>query len=319
MVINWGVRNRWNSLRRRGSEKGQAGATSKRGLTAGLRSRGSSSRPARKRPASPPAGPGKTLCVVSGKGGTGKSMISASLAALLARHGPMLLFDADLGVGNAHILQGVSPKRTVADVLAGTVSVREALHACGDGLHLLAGGSGLAQLANLHSSEIDVLAAGMSELDAEFDTWLVDSAAGLSRQTMAFAAASDLVLLVTTPAVTSLTDAYAFLKVLWTHSPETPVRMVLNRVHHAKEGREAAERLSGVTQRFLGRQLHCLSVLPEDPSAFRATQERRPVVTGAEPSPLVHELRRLEEQVRTELSQVQHRDFGDRLLDHIFA
>ncbi len=302
MVLNWGVRQRLASLRRSASEKG------------GERSR--TPLPIDRVEAH---ATGKTLCVVSGKGGTGKSMISASLATLLARRAPTLLFDADLGVGNAHILQGVSPKQTVADVLCGRVSVRDALQACGSGLQLLAGGSGIAQLANLHSSEIDLLAAGLSEVEPDFAYFLVDSAAGLSRQTMAFAAASDLVLLVTTPAVTSLTDAYAFLKVLWARSPGTPVRVVLNRVHHESEGHEAAERLSSVAKRFLGQDLLCIATLPEDPSAFRATQERRPVVRCAEPSPLVTGLRELEGLVRAELGNVAHRGFGGRLLDHLFA
>ncbi len=302
MVLNWGVRQRLASLRRSHPEKG-------------ARDRG----PDVPLPRSASPTQGKTLCVVSGKGGTGKSMISASMATLFARREATLLFDADLGVGNAHILQGIRPQYTVADVLAGRVSVRAALQACGRDLHLLAGGSGLAQLANLHSSEIDLLAAGLSAVEEDFAYLLVDSAAGLSRQTMAFAAASDLVLLVTTPAVTSLTDAYAFLKVLWTHSPATPVRVIVNRSHHVAEGREAAQRLSGVAQRFLGQEVACLAILSEDPSAFRATQERRPVVHSGETSPLVTELRALEGLVRTELATVTHRGFGARLLEHLFV
>ncbi|MEZ5973694.1 MAG: P-loop NTPase [Planctomycetota bacterium] len=121
------------------------------------------------------AAPARSICIASGKGGTGKSTVVASLARCLARRSSCLLFDADLGVANAHILQGVSPVYTAADVLSGRVDVRAALSDCGHGLKLLAGGSGLLDLANLTGDEIERLATALRVLQHRFPYLMVDS------------------------------------------------------------------------------------------------------------------------------------------------
>src|SRR5688572_21581197 len=156
-----------------------------------------------------------SLCVASGKGGTGKSIVSASLAALFAPRGRTLLVDADFGVGNAHILQDVSPRSTCVDVVEGRESVRAALVSCGKDLDLLAAGSGVPRMSEMTSFELHLLASGLREVENDYRYLLVDSAAGVSHQTLAFARASDATLIVTTPDLTAMTDAYAFLKLLF--------------------------------------------------------------------------------------------------------
>jgi MinD-like ATPase involved in chromosome partitioning or flagellar assembly len=130
-----------------------------------------------------------SLCIASGKGGTGKSVVTASLAALFAPRGRTLLVDADFGVGNAHILHDVAPRATCVDVVEGGLGVREALVACGKDLDLLAAGSGVPRMAELSSYELHVLASGLREVESSYRYVLVDSAAGVSHQTMAFARA----------------------------------------------------------------------------------------------------------------------------------
>lgn len=172
------------------------------------------------RPAHAPAGAPSTsrshalsVCIASGKGGTGKSTVSAALAALFARRGRTLLLDADLGCANAHILQGARPEHSFADVLHGDVAVRDIVTPCPSGVDLLAGGSGYASLAGLRSYELEMIGRGLSRLEPEYDHLVVDSAAGLSRQTVAFAVASDLALLVTTPDLTAMTDALSLIHI----------------------------------------------------------------------------------------------------------
>ncbi|MDF1836971.1 MAG: AAA family ATPase [Planctomycetota bacterium] len=261
----------------------------------------------------------RSLCVVSGKGGTGKSMISASLAFMLSEQGNTLLFDADLGVANAHILQGIRPTHTIAEVIAGTASISNVVTPCYEGLDLLAGGSGVAQLASLNGGELELLAAGLRSVEERYSHMVVDSAAGLSRQTVAFAAASDRVLVVTTPAVTALTDAYAFLKVLLTRRPHCRPRLVINRVVLPEEGERAAERLIDVTKRFLGVELECVAQLPDDRAAFVATQEQRPVVRGGGDSPLGLALMDLGRYVSADLDKVRPRGFGTSLHNHLIG
>ncbi|MEZ6004020.1 MAG: AAA family ATPase [Planctomycetota bacterium] len=296
----WGLRDGWKRLRR-----GNEAATRLRLLPNTIGSEA--------------AAPARSICIASGKGGTGKSTVVASLARCLARRSSCLLFDADLGVANAHILQGVSPVYTAADVLSGRVDVRAALSDCGHGLKLLAGGSGLLDLANLTGDEIERLATALRVLQHRFPYLMVDSAAGLTRQTMAFASASDLVLLVTTPAVTAMTDAYAFAKVLWTRCPQAQVGLVINRTRSVEQGQAAAERISGVTRRFLGRDLACWGILPEDEQAFLATQERRPVVEGPRDNALVQAMLELDGRLVSWFEQQAPGDFAERLGRHLFA
>jgi len=223
-----------------------------------------------------------SLCIASGKGGTGKSVLSASLAHMLARRGRTLLIDADLGVGNAHLLQGVSPELTLVDVVEGRARARQAVESCGGMVDLLAGGSGIAHMAELSGQELEHLALGLEELESEYRWSIVDSAAGVSSQTLAFAVSADLVLLVTTPDLTAMTDAYAFLKALLRLEPRGRLALVVNRAHNAAEAKAVGERICAVARRFLDTEPGVLGWLPDDRAVRRAVNARAPVVR-AEP------------------------------------
>lgn len=261
-----------------------------------------------------PARCASSICVVSGKGGTGKSLVTASLARLFAARARTLVFDADLGCANAHILHDVHPERSFIDVVEGRLAVRDIVTACGPGLDLLPGGSGFARLAGLTHFELHLVARGLEELEAEYRYLLIDSAAGLSNQTVEFAAACDLVLLVTTPDITAMTDAYAFLKVFVRKDPHAMPLLVVNRCTEREEAEHVVRRLSDVTRKFLGRDLACLAALPEDRSAFRCTQRRVPVTTGEPDGALAHALRELEQAVIEELSHVPAQGAGATLV-----
>lgn len=255
-----------------------------------------------------------SVCVVSGKGGTGKSLVTASLARLLATRGRTLVFDADLGCANAHILHDVHPERSFIDVVEGRLAVRDIVTPCGAGLDLLPGGSGFARLAGLTDYELHLVGKGLEELEGDYRYLVVDSAAGLSNQTVTFAAACDLVLLVTTPDVTAMTDAYAFLKVFVRKNPVAMPLLVVNRCTEREEAEHAARRISDVSRKFLGRDIACLGALPEDRAAFRCTQRRTPVTVGEPDGPLASALRDLERSVVQELARVPARGAGAELV-----
>lgn len=242
-----------------------------------------------------------SLCVASGKGGTGKSVVTASLAALLSLRGRTLIVDADMGVGNAHILQGVSPEHSFVDVAEGRLAVPEIVHTCRDGVDLVSAGSGVSRMAGLSSYEMHLIACGLERLEQSYEHLVVDSAAGVSEQTVAFAAACRCTLLVTTPDLTAMTDAYAFLKVLYARRPEARVLLVVNRVHSPEEGERAAERICGVSDRFLGRGPVWLGSLPEDPAVRTAGNQRSPVVLSDPHAKVSARLRRLCVRVVAEL------------------
>lgn len=258
------------------------------------------------------------LCVASGKGGTGKSMVASALATLFSQRASTLLVDADLGVGNAHILQDVSPERTLVDVALRGARARDALCRCPSGPDLLAGGSGFAQMANLRHDEFVRVARVLAEVEVLYARSVIDSAAGLSEQTLAFAAASEQVLVVTTPDVTAMTDAYAFLKVLHARSPRRKPMFIINRCRSEEEARHAASRIKDVSQRFLGFVPEYLGGLPEDPAASESIRRRAPVPTLRPDSRLAKGLGRLALELDRRLNEQrgsQILGMGRRLVD----
>ena len=259
---------------------------------------------------------GKCLCVASGKGGTGKSVVSASLAALFARRGRTLIVDADMGVGNAHILQDVAPEHSFVDLVEGRCGVREIRATCASNLDLLAAGSGVSRMASLSNWELQLVAGGIDEIEHEYRHVLVDSAAGISNQTVALAAASDLVLIVTTPDVTALTDAYAFLKVLLMRRPDCHPLLVVNRAQSFEEGVAVADRLLAVSRKFLGREPRCVGVLPDDRAVVRCVNARAPVVVHEPESAFARAVQIVFERVVSELEREGSRGLGRSLMTH---
>jgi flagellar biosynthesis protein FlhG len=257
---------------------------------------------------------GVSVCIASGKGGTGKSVVSASLAALFAREARTLIVDADMGVGNAHILQDVAPEHSFVDLVEGRCSVRDILAPCAPNLDLLAAGSGVSRMASLTSWELHLVAGGIDEIEGEYARVVVDSAAGISNQTVALAAASDLVVLVTTPDVTALTDAYAFLKVLLMRRTEARPLFVVNRASSLQEGERVAERLQGVARKFLGHEPHCIGVLPDDRSVVRCVNARAPVVVREPDAPFSRGLREVFARIQVELGREAPRGLGQSLM-----
>ena len=259
----------------------------------------------------------RSLCIVSGKGGTGKSMVCASLASWFSRAQRTLVLDADLGVANAHILQDVTPERTLVDVVEGRATVRDVLVTLSSGLSLVGGGSGFSRMAELSAHEQQLLAAGIDELDADLDLVLVDSAAGLSSQTLSFAFASDLVLIVTTPDLTAMTDAYAFLKVYARKQGRGRVLLLVNRASDEGEAQRTAQRIREVASKFLGWSPEAVGSCPEDRAAFRCGQRRRPVIVGEPDSPLARSLVALARTLEEHLGPVVPAGLGRGLLEHL--
>jgi flagellar biosynthesis protein FlhG len=254
-----------------------------------------------------------SICVASGKGGTGKSVVSAAFATLWSEHGRTLLVDADLGVGNAHLMQNVQPGLTLVDVVRGRASAAAAVTACTQSLDLLAGGSGVSQMSALTPTELARIAHGIEELDSRYDALVVDSAAGISEQTLAFAAAADLVAIVTTPDPTAMTDAYAFLKVLFARRRDACVDLIVNRVFDEQDGPRTAQRIESVCQKFLGRGVRYVGGIPEDREVVRSVGRRQCVVAAEPRCPASIALREIALRVGAELSVLPHHGLGRSL------
>ena len=209
-----------------------------------------------------------TLSVLSGKGGVGKSNISAGLSFALADFGKrVVLIDADLGMANLDILCGIkNAKWNIAHLIDGSRSLSEVLvhfrvsgraERENGGVALLPGGVGLKEIADMDDTEMARLFASLSGLDDTADYVIMDAGAGIHKGALSFAYASEATLLVTTPEPTSIRDAYGVIKSLgataWSGGPNgTGLMLVVNMANSSREASEVAERIRLASMQFLG-------------------------------------------------------------------
>lgn len=226
----------------------------------------------------------RVVCIASGKGGVGKSVLASNLAVLRAERGErVLLVDFDAGLANLHLLLGLAPRHDLGHVLDGAVPAREAVVRGPEGIHLLSGGVGRHALANPTRRELDRLFQALRPLEQEYDLMIIDHGAGISYATVAHLAASSTLLLVTNHEVTSLSDAYALYKRATTVNEHLRVGVVLNRVPEEDAAIRAWERFKGVALKFLGVHPEYVGWVPQDDAVGRSVQARTPV-TLSEPS-----------------------------------
>ncbi len=236
----------------------------------------------------------RTLAIASGKGGVGKTSLAANLGLALARYGrPCVLFDADLALANLDLLLGVRPEFNLQHVLAEEKTLAEIVQPGPEGVGLIAGGSGVGMLMQSGPKRLAKFFEGLEALSAETDTLIFDTGAGLDTRVMAFARAADEVMVVATPDPASLTDAYAFVKVLTRRQPEVRLGLTFNCVQDEAQGRALFEKLQAVCHRFLDKDLEYLGSVREDPHAVRAARERRPLLLSAPRSDAAQDIVRL--------------------------
>jgi len=215
---------------------------------------------------------------VSGKGGVGKTIIALNIGIFLARrHARVILLDADFGLANADILLDVSPLADLADLLHDDRPLEELLVEGPDGLRVLCGVSGPVRPGQPARPDANAWARAIRRLAAACETLLVDCGAGFTPPIASVALLSDLLVLVTTPEPTALTDAYAVLKLLCRHGFAKRVGVIVNMVKSRREGPEVAGRLARVAGRFLGLSIEYLGQVQLDPHVSRAVRERVPL------------------------------------------
>ncbi len=224
----------------------------------------------------------RVLCVASGKGGVGKSVLATNLAVLRAEQGErVLLVDFDAGLANAHLLLGVVPRHDLGHVLRGQTSVEEALVGGPAGVSLLSGGVGREVLVNPTRRDLDKIFQVLRPLERDYDLVIIDHGAGMGYATIAHLAATSTLLLVSNHEITALSDAYALYKRAHAVNASIRVGMVFNRVPGQEAVDAAWNRFRSTSQKFLGHAPELVGWVPADEAVARSVQERTPVVRCA--------------------------------------
>ncbi len=235
------------------------------------------------RQATPPMQPiGKVVAITSGKGGVGKTFVSANLAAALAKRGQrVLVLDADLGLANLDVVLNLYPKITLHDVFTGKAKLEEAIIRAPGGFSVLLAGSGMVEYSRLTPEVREEFVRVMNSLVPHYDIILLDTGAGISDVVLFAVSLASEVLVVATPEPTSLTDAYATIKVLVGQQKRQSIRMVINQTARLGDGRAITVQLQQVLDRFVpggqGKPVRLIHMgdIPADNSVRQAIMRRQ--------------------------------------------
>ena len=234
----------------------------------------------------------QTIAVASGKGGVGKSNVAVNVALELAELGHRVtLLDADMALANADVLLGITPKYHLGHVLTGQRTLQEVQIEVTEGLRLIPGGSGIAELASLSLEQQTRLIAELRAIETDSDFMIIDTAAGIAGNVIGILKAVAEVIIVTTPDPTALVDAYATIKLIHQFSTDTPIRIVVNDVVELGDADRVFKQLRTTTARFLNRDIDYLGAIPHDSELIEAVREQRPVVQYAPDTPASRALR----------------------------
>lgn len=218
----------------------------------------------------------RVIAITSGKGGVGKTYISANLAYVLSKMKKRtLIFDADMGLANIDVILGLSPKYNMHHVLLGEKSLGEVIVPGPGGVKVLPAASGIQEMAELSRGQKIALIDELNELNEGFDFMFIDTAAGITSNVLYFNMAAKEIIVVVTPEPTSLTDAYALIKILYNGHHEKRIMLIVNMVKNFQEGREVYRKLSKATERFLDLSIEYLGHITHDEKVTEAVKQQK--------------------------------------------
>jgi flagellar biosynthesis protein FlhG len=221
----------------------------------------------------------RVITITSGKGGVGKTNITINLALTLSKMGlKVVILDADFGLANIDVLFGIIPKYTLLDLIHEEKTIFEVLTDGPDNIKFLSGGSGVEELIRLDRKKLRKFVNSIELLDKLFDVILIDTGAGLSQNVMNFIMAADEVLLVTTPEPTSITDAYALVKMVSRRDRKKPINIIVNKAENSKEAMEIANKLCMVSDKFLSLKLIKIGYILFDENVTKSVKMQKPFV-----------------------------------------
>jgi flagellar biosynthesis protein FlhG len=224
----------------------------------------------------------RIVAITSGKGGVGKTFVAANLAAALARGGRrVLVLDADLGLANLDVVLNLFPKITLHDVFTGKSTLQDAILPAPGGFHVLLAGSGMVEYSRMTAELREQLQRVIAEIEPRFDHVLLDTGAGISDVVLYTVSLAGELLVVVTPEPTSLTDAYATIKVLANTQGRRRFGLLVNQTRKPGEGRAVRQQLQQVVDRYVNPgleapvRLELMGEVPSDMAVRECVQRRR--------------------------------------------
>ncbi len=219
------------------------------------------------------------IAITSGKGGVGKSSFALNLGICLAnmKDNPkkVIVFDADLGLANIHVLLGVIPKHNLFHVIKGQKKMSDIIVKTEVGVDIIGGASGFTQLANLNDEEKQNLIEAMKEISYA-DYIIIDTSAGISKNVLSFVIAAHETIVITTPEPTSMTDAYGIIKAIVTESEMPNIKLVLNRVRSNVEANKVSKKIIDICGQFLNIKIDNFGFIYEDPIIGESVRKQTP-------------------------------------------
>ena len=242
--------------------------------------------------------PLKIIAISSGKGGVGKTNVSVNLALSMAKQKKeVLLLDADLGLGNIDVLLGLNTEYDLSHVISGERKLEEIIVEGPSNIKIISASSGINKMANLAPAEQAGLINAFSELGNAVDVLIVDTGTGISATVVNFCKASQDVIVVVHDEPASLSDAYAFIKVMNRHHNISRFHVLANMTHDVHEGRNLFKKLSKATDRSLDVILTFVGAVPYDEKLRKSIQHQRAVVEAFPRSPSALAFKRITRQI----------------------
>lgn len=218
----------------------------------------------------------KIITVTSGKGGVGKSNFVVNLSIALQKMGKkVLIFDADMGLGNDDVLMGFLPKFNVYDVIFGGKKIEEVVVEGPFGVKLLPGGTGVSKIEQMTDKQRDSFLAKLTCLE-DLDYIIMDTGAGVNRDVLGFISCCEELIVITTPEPTSLTDAYSLLKAVSHFKIRDNAKVIVNRTIESKEGEITFNKFNNAVSKFLNIDLQYLGYLSDDKKLVQAVRKQQP-------------------------------------------
>ena len=220
----------------------------------------------------------RVIAVTSGKGGVGKSNIVANLGFVLSRLGKkVLILDADLGLGNLDVLLGLAPKYNLSHAISGTKTIPEIVVEGPGKIKILPASSGIQELSDLTDEQKSRMLTALDSLIDSVDIFLIDTGAGISSNVMHFNSSAQEIVVVVSPEPTSITDAYALMKVLSLDYSRKKFKLVVNMAKSSKEAMDVHRQLEMVADRFLDIEIEYMGHVLIDENVKRGVRLQKVV------------------------------------------